>query len=86
MAEEVFFPGPWTRAMIALEQGGLWYHVDLHSIVLDGQRWDALNRTWRPYDHTPEEIEATQIEHSGRKLTLEPKGPDEAKAATSPPL
>jgi hypothetical protein len=56
--------------MIALEEGGEWLHVAAHSLVLDGKRWDAINRTWAPYELTPEEIKEAQREGLGTVLVL----------------
>ena len=62
----------YTDLMVALEEGGDWYHIRIHSLVLDGWRADALSKNWRKYDYTPEEIKANQQKHNGRILRLTP--------------
>jgi hypothetical protein len=51
---------PTEKIMIARQEGGDWEIIPIHSIVIQGKRWDAFNRRWSDYDFTPEQIEENQ--------------------------
>ena len=58
--------GRWAieRIMVTDHEGGDWFILPVHSIVLDGMRWDAVSRKWSIYNGpTPDELLEERREH-----------------------
>jgi hypothetical protein len=49
-----------AKIMITRREGEDWDIIPIHSIVIQGMRWDALNERWAAYPYTVEEIEENQ--------------------------
>lgn len=64
----------YTDLMVTLEEGGEWYHVRIHSLVLQGHRWDARTPRFskNEYNRTPDEDKELQLHNHGRVFRLVP--------------
>lgn len=67
-------PGRETvEIMVAFQEGGIFYHARIHSIVIDGLRFDAHNKRWDVYTkETPYQFRTLQQKLLGAVPRLVP--------------
>lgn len=74
-------PEKTAKMLVAVEQGGRWLVLDVHSFVTpDGQRWDALNGWTGQVNYSVEEVEQNQAD-ARQKVEEKPEAPKKGRDA-----